>query len=94
LSGIKFFTADAYLQEGWTAFAHRASGLLPAHSTAGLRDVFICRMVETVIPGDIVAVDLPRYYESDPDTSGGTGRNATPEEEARLIAEGSAERRD
>jgi hypothetical protein len=50
-------------------------------------------MVETVIPGDLVAVDMPRYHESDPDTSGGIGRNATPEEEARLIAEGSAERR-
>jgi len=78
--GIKFFTADAYLQEGWTAFAHRASGLLPAHSGAGLRDAFTCVMVETVIPGDLVAVELPRYDQEVPDLTGGKGRRATPEE--------------
>jgi hypothetical protein len=94
--GHKAFTADAYLQEGWTAFAHRASGLLPAHNLIGLEDAFTCRMVETVNAGELVVVDLPNYDTGfgPPDLTGGTGRRATPEEEARLIAEGSAERRD
>jgi hypothetical protein len=91
----KAFTAGAYLQEGWIAFTDTATTLLPAHDTSALGDgVFRCVMVETVNAGELVVVDLPRYDQAVPDLTGGKGRRATPEEEARLIAEGSAERRD
>ena len=90
MMGHKAFTAGAYLQEGWTAFADSRMTLLPAHDTSALgEDAFTCRMVETVNAGELVVVDLPNYDTGfgPPDLRGGRGRRATKEEEARLRKE-------
>lgn len=87
-SGIKFFTAGAYMQAGWTAFADTQKTLLPAHDMRALEpDAFRCVVEETIGAGELVAVVLPRYDQPVPDLTGGKARPATDAEKARLRQE-------